>query len=83
VPQVGQHLVAADIDGAEHHRLVAGRFEHIAVEPGLAFARGQVAETRNWNSVRNRPMPSAPVRPGWHIIAQARVDHHRDALPSR
>ena len=23
---------------------------------------GMAAETRNWNSVRNRPMPSAPVR---------------------
>ena len=26
--RIGQHLVAAEIEGAEHHRLVAGRVEN-------------------------------------------------------
>ena len=34
---------------------------------------GSVAETRNWNSVRNRPMPSAPVSvERGDVVAQAR-----------
>ena len=33
--EIGQHLVAADIDGAEGHRLAARRFEHVAIEPLL------------------------------------------------
>jgi hypothetical protein len=80
VAQIGQHLVAADIDRAEHHRAVSGGFEHVAIEPRLPLARGSVAETRNWNSVRNRPMPSAPVSEHRHVVAQARVHHHRDAV---
>ena len=82
--QIGQLLVAADVDGAEHHRLVARGVEHVAVEPRLpALARGKVAETRNWNSVRNRPMPSAPVTlERGDVVAQAGIHHHLDARPS-
>ena len=35
VLEIGQHLVAADVDGAEGDRLVARRIEHVAVEPLL------------------------------------------------
>ena len=79
--EIGQRLVAADVDGAEDDRLVAGGVEHLLVEPLLALAaRAACAETRNWNSVRNRPMPSAPVefeRGG--VLGQAGIDHQRDA----
>ena len=35
VLEIGQHLVAADVDGAEGDRLVARDVEHVAVEPLL------------------------------------------------
>ena len=35
VAHIGQHLVAADVEGAEGHRLVAGGVEHGAVEREL------------------------------------------------
>src|SRR3546814_957369 len=38
---IGQRLVAADVDGAEDHRPVARRVEHVAIEPLLAVARRQ------------------------------------------
>jgi len=41
VAHVGYRFVAADVDGAEHHRAVAGRLEHSTVEAGLALAPGQ------------------------------------------
>src|SRR5690606_42009986 len=33
--ETGQHLVAADVDGAEGARLAARRVEHVAIEPLL------------------------------------------------
>jgi hypothetical protein len=60
--EIGQRLVAADIERAEDHRALSRRIQHIAIQALLALAlRACVAETRNWNSVRKRPMPSAPV----------------------
>ena len=35
VLEIGQHLVAADVDGAEGDRLALRRVEHVAVEPLL------------------------------------------------
>ena len=35
VAHIGQHLVAADVEGAERHRLVAGGVEHGTVEREL------------------------------------------------
>src|SRR3546814_966116 len=39
--QIGQRLVATDVERAEHHRPVAGRLQHIAIEPGLPLAAGK------------------------------------------
>ncbi len=41
IAHVGQHLVAADVEGAERHRLVAGRIEHGAVERELLGRAGE------------------------------------------
>src|SRR3546814_19758577 len=38
---IGLRLVAADVDGAEDHRPVARRVEHVAIEPLLTVARWQ------------------------------------------
>ena len=43
IAHVGQHLVAADIEGAEGHRLFAGGVEHGAIERKLlAGARQRI-----------------------------------------
>ena len=42
--QVGQHLVAADIERAEGHRPVAGRVQHAAVERGLRIVVGKLRD---------------------------------------
>ena len=60
VAQIGQHLVAADIDRAEHHRLVARRIEHVAVEPGLALARRQGGGDQELEFGAEQPDPVCP-----------------------
>ena len=80
--EIGQHLVAADIERAEHHRLVAGGVEDRLVERGLLLEPREASPTiMNCSSVRNRPMPSAPdcveMR---QVDQQAGIDVQRDAL---
>ena len=58
---VGQHLVRADVEGAEDHRLVAGASRGCGRRARRARrASGTVVRIRNCSSVRKRPTPSAP-----------------------
>ena len=78
--QIRQHLVAADIDGAEHYRLVAGGIEYITVEPGLAFARRQRRRNQELElGAEQTDAISAGQTEVRHIVAQPGVDHNLDA----
>ena len=81
VVEIGQRLVAADIDGAEHHRLVARRVEHVLVEPLLALALRQRRrdEELEFGAEQPDPVGAGHVERG-DIVAQPGIDHHRDAV---
>src|SRR3546814_9534156 len=44
---IGQRLVAADVDGAEDHRPVARRVEHVAIEPLLTRSEEHKSELQS------------------------------------
>ena len=78
--EIGHRLVAADIHGAEDHRLLARRVEHIAIEARLALAlrQGGGNEELEFGAEQADPV-GAGHRQRAHIVAQAGVDHHLDA----
>ena len=78
--QIGQRLVAADVDRAEDHRLVARGLEHVAVEPLLALALGQGGrdEELELGAEQADAVGAGQVERG-HVVAQAGIDHQRDA----
>ena len=80
--QIGQHLVAADVEGAEHDRLAARpRSTTVRYIWVCRSSRGNVADIMNCSSVRNRPMPSAPdSRQVRDVHLQAGIDVQLDAL---
>ena len=79
VGEIGQRLIAADVDGPEDHRLVAGGVEHALVQALLALAAGQGGGDRGTGirsgTGRCRRRPSAPAR---RVFGQPGIDHQRD-----
>ena len=80
--EIGQALVAADVDGAEDDRLVAGGVEHRAVEPLLRLALGQGRRDQEleFGAEQADPVGAGRAQSG-DVVAEARIDHHRDAQP--
>ena len=78
--EIGQALVAADVDGAEDDRLVAGRVEHRAVEPLLALAprQGRRDQELEFGAEQADAVGAGRAQRG-DVVAQAGIDHHRDA----
>ena len=79
VGQIGQRLVAADVDRAEDDRLSVGRSEHLGIEPLLAVAAGQrrgneelELGSEQADAVRARRLE---VR---RILGKAGIDHDAD-----
>src|SRR5690606_19211278 len=81
VAEISERLVAADVHGPEDHRLVAGRFKHVAIEPCLAVAL--------WKGGRNEKLELGAKKPDSvrtgqaqhrQIVAKTGVHHHFDPL---
>ena len=78
--QIGQHLVATDVDRAEHHRLIARCLQHIAVEPGLPLTRRERGRNQKLEFCAEQPDPVGPgQRQIGQILAQPGVDHQGNA----
>ncbi len=79
--EIGERLVAADIDGAEHHRTIAGGVEHVLVQPPLRLAlrerRGD--EELEFGAEQPDPVGAGQVERG-DVVAQPGVDHQRHAV---
>ena len=82
VGQVGQRLVAADIDGSEDDRPVARGFEDLGVEPLLPVAPRKRGGHEELELGPEQADPVGPAhRQGRGILGKAGVDHHADLHP--
>jgi len=81
VRQVGQHLVAADVEGAEHHRLAVGLVQHRLVGLRLpVHARQAVREHEHELGAEKSNAVAAGFLDMRHVRQQAGVDLQRDLL---
>src|SRR3546814_10553989 len=79
--QIGQRLVATDVERAEHHRPVAGRLQHIAIEPGLPLAAGKRCrdEELEFGPEMADPFGTRRVERA-EVVPEARIDQQGDWL---
>jgi tetratricopeptide (TPR) repeat protein len=77
--EVGQRLVSADVDRAEHHRLLPGQLDDLAVQPQLPLAAGQGGrdEELEFGAEQADSIGPRHVERG-RILGQAGVDHDAD-----
>ena len=81
VAHVGQHLVAADIEGAEGHRHVAGGIEHRAVERVLlGGAREALGDHELQFGAEQADAGRAGLREMRQVDGEAGIDHQRYRL---
>src|SRR3546814_12178799 len=74
--QIGQRLVATDVERAEHHRPVAGRLQHIAIEPGLPLPAGKRCRDEELEFGPEKAEPFGPRRAeGAEVVPEAPIDH--------
>ena len=79
VAHVGQHLVAADVEGAEGHRLVAGGIEHGAVERVLLAGARKIRRHHELQfGAEQADAGGAGIGDMRQVDAQAGIDHQRD-----
>ena len=91
--QVGDRLVAADVERADDQRPAAERVGDRLVGGGCSSSSGGASRSRNRNSVRSRPQPSAPLldrrrglarpRPDWRTPRCARPVRACGTAPAR
>src|SRR3546814_6218653 len=82
--QIGQRLVATDVERAEHHRPVAGRLQHIAIEPGLPLAAGKRCrdEELEFGPEKADPFGTRRVESA-EVVHEARIDQQGDRKSTR
>src|SRR5690606_22585606 len=80
--EIGERLVAADVDSTKDHRLVARRVEDVAVEPRLAVPLRQRGRDEELELGADQAYSVGPGQAEHRqVVAQARVHHDLDALP--
>ena len=79
VAQIGQHLVAADIEGAEGHRLLVGRIEHRAIKRRLLAGARQGRRHHELQFGAEQADAGGPgIDDMRQVDGEAGIDHQRD-----